>query len=357
MVTVTRRELMRRPSRAAVVLGAVAMCALSGVVWFVVNPATDGAQRGRRKSDDAERKQLAAIPFDGAQAYAYLKQICAIGPRISGTAGMQKQQQLVEEHFKQLGGQVSYQKLTMRHPLDGSQVPLANMIVQWHPKAQNRILLCAHYDTRPYPDKDPNPRLRKAPFVGANDGASGVALLMELGRHMPKLQSNYGVDFVLFDAEELVYSDGVGGLGGDDYFIGSTHFAQQYRRNPPEGYRYRWGVVLDMVADAELQIYQEVHSISWRDTKPLVKEIWTVARQLGVREFIGQPGHTIRDDHLPLHNIARIPTCNIIDFDYPRPGFRQPNYWHTTHDVPENCSALSLAKVGYVMLRWLETTK
>jgi hypothetical protein len=147
------------------------------------------------------------------------------------------------------------------------------------------------------------------------------------------------VDFVLFDGEELVYQD------GDPYFHGSEHFAKSYADEPP-AHRYRWGVLLDMVADKNLQLLQEWHSVSWPDTRPLVGEIWSVARELGVREFIPQVGHRVLDDHIALHDIAKIPTCDIIDFDYPA--------WHTEQDVPSNCSPVSLAKVGWVIHEWLK---
>jgi len=280
---------------------------------------------------------LESIPFDGAKAYENLKQICALGPRYSGSQGMQAQQKLLADHFQALGGRVSFQEFRVRHPLDGSPVPMANLLVQWHPERKERILLCAHYDTRPYPDRDPlNPR---GTFVGANDGASGVALLMELGRHMAALPGKIGVDFVLFDGEELVFRE------PGTYFIGSEYFAKDYKANPPS-YKYRYAVLLDMVGDADLQIYQERNSMWWRDTRPLVVEIWNKAKQLGVREFVPQKRHEIRDDHLALHNIAKIPACDIIDFDYP--------HWHTEADAPHQCSALSLAKVGWVMNEWLK---
>jgi hypothetical protein len=288
-------------------------------------------------------------PFDGERAYDILKQICAIGPRVSGSQGMARQQNLLKDHFEKLGGKVSLQEFEGRRPIDGARVKMANLIVEWHPERKERILLCAHYDTRPYPDEDPDPRRRRDPFIGANDGASGVALLCEMGRHMPDLKSRYGVDFVLFDAEELIYDP-----SRDPYFLGSEHFARQYVAQPPE-HRYRWGVLVDMIGDKELQIFREANSMAWPDTRPLVLDIWDTARSMGVREFIHVTKYDIRDDHLALRNIAKIPTCDIIDFDYPRP--RGPNYWHTTKDVPENCSAESLTKVGAVLLTWLERAK
>jgi hypothetical protein len=229
----------------------------------------------------------------------------------------------------------------------GRPVPMANMIVTWHPEATERILLCAHYDTRPLPDQDQDPQQRRSGvFVGANDGASGVAALMEMAHHIPPEASGMGVDFVLFDAEEYVFDD-----QRDDYFLGSRHFAQQYRRNPPS-HRYVAGVLLDMVADARLSVYQEQHSAAWPDTRPIVKEIWSTAEQLGVREFVPRARYLVRDDHLPLHEIARIPVCDVIDFEYPD---RTNRYWHTTADTPENCSAESLEKVGRVILTWLNS--
>lgn len=286
------------------------------------------------------RLRLEDIPFNGARAYEYLKQLCAIGPRPSGSRGMEAQQRLLIEHFTQLGAAVELQRFGVRHPVDGSTVPMGNLIARWHPERKERILLCAHYDTLPFPMLDPvNPR---GTFVGANDGASGVALLMELGHEIAEINTPYGVDFVLFDGEEFIFSD------RDRYFLGSEYFARQLVAEPA-AFRYRWGVLLDMVGDADLQLYQDRTSLGWRDVRPLVEEIWATAARLGVREFIPRPKYTIQDDHVPLHNIAGIRICDIIDFDYPP--------WHTQRDTPEQCSALSLAKVGWVVREWLAAVR
>jgi len=298
--------------------------------------------RARNRSAEAAASQLRLeeIDFNGTRAYEYLKKVCAIGRRPSGSPGMEAQQKLLAAHFQKLGGQVEFQRFRSPHPVDGSMVPMANLIVRWHPKSRERILLCTHYDTLPYPMRDRrNPR---GTFVGANDGTSGVAVLMELAHEMPELPCKYGVDFVLFDAEEFVFSE------RDRFFLGSEHFARAHLKNRP-AYRYRWGVLLDMVGDADLQIYQERYSMSWEDTRPLVEEIWATARRLGVREFIFRQKYYVRDDHLPLHEIAQIPTCDLIDFDYPA--------WHTQGDTPKRCSALSLAKVGWVVREWLKDVR
>jgi len=314
----------------------VALAALGAAGWVLFgNRGPDGdaaAAVSRLKLDD--------IPFNGARAYESLKQLCAIGPRPSGSAGMEKQQKLLAEHFQKLGGQVEFQRFRVRHPRDGSAVPMANIIVRWHPESTSRILLCAHYDTLPFPMLDSeNPR---GVFVGANDNASGVAILMELARDIPTLKSKYGIDFLLLDGEEFIFNE------RDRFFIGSEYFARDYVKNRPK-HRYRWGVLLDMVGDADLQIYQERNSMWWRDTRPLVEDIWATAARLGVREFIPKQMHEVSDDHVMLHNLGRIPCIDVIDFDYPP--------WHTQGDTPERCSPLSLAKVGWVIEEWLKNAK
>jgi glutaminyl-peptide cyclotransferase len=297
--------------------------------------------RGWDSSAEAgvSRLRLDDIPFNGARAYQYLQQLCALGPRRSGSPAMLAQQRLLAEHFSRLGAQIEWQRFEYRHPQDGSPVTLANLVVHWHPQSKDRVLLCTHYDTLPFPLRDPrNPQGR---FVGANDGGSGAALLMELGHEIPRLTAGYGVDFAFFDAEEFIFHE------QGRYFVGSEHFARQYvSANPP--YRYRWGILLDMVGDADLELYQERLSVSWPDTRPLVDDVWATARRLGVREFIFQQKYAVRDDHVPLHDLAGIPTCDLIDFDYPA--------WHTEGDTVERCSALSLAKVGWVVWEWLKST-
>jgi len=325
------------------------------VVWGVIVAAAVAVLAIMANLDSfrptAPKKKLTLedIPFNGARAYKHLVNLCSIGPRIAGTKGMEEQQELVTRHFKELGAKVTPQSFEIRHPETFKPTRITNLIVEFHPDRMERVLLCAHYDTRPFPDEDPDPKKRRDPFLGANDGASGVALLMELGTHLKDFPGPLGVDIVLFDAEELVYDKS----RGDQYFVGSNYFAHDYAKSPPK-HKYRCGVLLDMVGDKELQLYHERNSVYLPDVKPVTLGIWATAEKLGVSEFISRRKHDVKDDHLPLNNTAQIPTCDIIDFDYPRPGL---NYWHTTQDKPENCSALSLAKVGWVLHEWLKQLK
>lgn len=328
------------PRRTGWWAGAVVLGALLVAVVFVAlqtperaTPAQVGSQRVVPERYDAER------------AFGYLEEICAIGPRISGTEGMHRQQELLLDFFRRQGAEAELQSFPARHPLSGETLTLANLIARFYPERPKRFLLCAHYDTLPFPDRDPiNPR---GVFLGANDGASGVAALMELSHHLDELPADVGVDMVLFDGEELVYDN-----RRDPYFLGSTHYAREYVAHPP-AIPLRAGILLDMVADAAQQFYLEKNS--WHYARPVAREVWDLAGRLGVRSFKSRVKHEVRDDHLPLNQIARIPTIDIIDFDYPRPGPRAMSYWHTQQDIPENCSGESLAAVVYVVHQWLLT--
>lgn len=316
----------------------IVLLPMATALWWL------SASNGGAEPAAAQRSPQRYAPIDPERAFRYLVDICRLGSRTSGSAGMQNQQRLLTQHFERLGGEVERQDFTARHPMTGRPVPMANLMVRWFPQRKQRILLAAHYDTRPFPDQDPiNPT---GLFIGANDGASGVALMMELAHHMASLESKtqVGIDFVLFDGEELVFDN-----QRDPYFLGSTFFAEQYVSDPPP-YVYQAGVLVDMIGDRDLQLYMEVNSL--RLAPQLTTEIWEIARDLKIREFVARPGPEVRDDHLPLNEIAKIPTTNIIDFYYPAPSRTGPNYWHTQQDTPDKCSGLSLAKVGVVVMEW-----
>jgi hypothetical protein len=290
--------------------------------------------------------KLKDIPFDGARAYGYLKQLCDLGPRPSGSEAMTAQQKLLAEHFEKLGAKVEFQRFTAPYPLDGPDetmfghdVPMANLIVRWNPEARERVMICGHYDTLPFPLEDP--KNKKGRFIGANDNGSGVAILMELGNELAKDPPKIGVDFVFLDGEEFLFSyEG-------KFFLGSEYFARDYAENPP-AFHYRSAVLLDMVGGEELNLPQDLVSVSWSDSRPLVDEICATAARLGVREFVPRSSvEAIRDDHLALHDVGKIPSCDLIGMA------AYQKYWHTQDDTPEHCSALSLAKVGWVLREWL----
>ena len=302
--------MLAMSSRSPLVGGLIKIALLAAAYLLLAPAPTSAASPPTR----ASRFRLEEIPFDGRHAYEYLKALSAIGPRPSGSAGMAVQQRMVADHFRRLGAVVSFQEFRARSPLDGSSVPMANMIVQWHPDRPERILLGTHYDTRPYPDRDK--RNPQGVVIGADDAASGLAVLMELGQWMPRLESKYGVDFVIFDGSQFVFKVGSWRKEGDPRFLGAEFFARSYVSNPPP-YKYRWGVLLDRVGNEDLQVYEEYNSMSWRNTRPLVEDIWRDAYKLGVREFIPDRKQSVSDDHLRLSELGNIPTCAIVDPDDP----------------------------------------
>ncbi len=317
---------------AGILLAAVGLSA--GVSILAADPPRSSSQAAKpapRGKADAPKAP------DAARAMGYLQAICKIGPRYSGSPGMDSQQKLLAEHFAKFPCKLAYQSFDDVHPLNGSPVRMNNLIISWHPEAKERVLLACHYDTRPLPDRDPNPVIaRQGRFLGANDGASGVALFMELAHFMEGLSPRYGVDFVLFDGEEHIYGD------RGEFFAGSIHFSREYQAKPPP-YKYVSCVLVDMIGDRNLAIYQEKNSLHY--APKLTASVWAAARKAGVAEFIPRARHEVLDDHVKLNEIAKIPSIDLIDFDYP--------HWHTAKDVPAQCSGDSLAKVARVLLTWL----
>ncbi|MDO4584296.1 MAG: M28 family peptidase [Planctomycetia bacterium] len=314
---------------------------LFGTIFFLVLASV---QCGSAPRVGRSETPLEKIPFDGKNAYRYLVALCEIGPRPTASEGMRRQQTFLEEHFRQCGGTVEYQPFSFAHPENGTPVQGANLIVRWKPERKERILLCAHYDTLPLPLLDP-PGSQK-PFVGAEDNASGVSILMQMGHSMNAVleqqQKRYGVDFVFLDAEEFMFRP------HGRFCRGSEYFGFQYAAQSPKerGFTYTCGVLLDLVGQHNVTLLKEKQSYQWNDTRPIVNEIWNTARNLGVREFRHQVmPSSILDDHVMLRNVGKIPTIDIIDLDYAP--------WHTSADTPDKCSPLSLARVGWVVSHWL----
>ena len=281
------------------------------------------------------------IAIDGKRALGYLDAICKIGPRISGTEGMKKQQQLIEKHFKDLGVKVTYQRFEARQRSVRKPVAMANMVMSYHPDRKRRVVLCSHYDTRPIADQEDDRRMWRRPFVSANDGGSGVALLMELGNHMKDLKTEVGVDFVLFDGEEYIFDP-----KEDIYFFGSRHFAREAGKQR-RTVTFTGAILLDMVGGKNARF--PVEQNSWFKANKLVKEVWGIAGELKCTAFRESFSRVaVEDDHMAL-NRAGIPAIDVIDFDYP--------HWHLLTDVPRNCSAEPIEQVARVLSVWLQRQK
>ncbi len=345
---------MRQPRTILIGLGTVAAALMAIGGWTLLaaqSPATDEAPATEATASQASqtddppageappRTESPVSPIDGNRAFGYLRQICAIGPRQAGSAANARQRKLVADHFTAQGATIHEQAFQAIDPASGRTVELVNLIGSWFPERKDRVLICAHYDTRPFADQEVDPARRRQPFIGANDGGSGVALLMELAHHLKDSPTEWGVDLILLDGEELVY-----GRQGE-YFLGSRAFGQAYARGVRDRkiqYRYRAGILLDMVGGRGLTIEREPYSL--QAAGGLVEQVWGVAARLGETCFVRDIGREVLDDHIAL-NRAGIPTIDLIDFDYP--------HWHLITDTPEQCAPESLASVGRVVETWL----
>lgn len=270
--------------------------------------------------------------FDGAAAYELVVRQVAFGPRVPGTAGHRAMAEWLEDYLSERADTLILQRFN-HVTLDGETLPLVNFLARFRPSASPSMLLLAHWDTRPISDQALEPEDREKPVPGANDGASGTAVLLQLADMLHRVPPPRGVDVLLVDGED--YGDFT---AGHDVFLGSRYFASHL----PQGYAAEYGVLLDMVGDRDLDIYVEGNSNQL--APDVVDRVWGVAHRLGFSDvFHRRVRHTINDDHIPL-NEAGIPTINVIDFDdYP--------YWHTPEDTPDKVSASSLGVVGAVMTR------
>lgn len=257
--------------------------------------------------------------FDGARAYADVQTQLSFGPRTPGSAGHAHIREWLRVELESAGWTVKV------HESSRMDKPIYNLIAMRNENPA-RVILAAHYDTRFVADNDPDKSKRSQPVPGANDGASGVAILLELARTLPNDIPDTWL--VFFDTEDN------GRIEGWDWILGSRAFVQEVPVNPQAV------VVVDMVGDADLNLYYEVNS-----NKELRGEIWAVAESLGYGDaFIKREKFSMLDDHTAFLE-AGIPAIDIIDFDYP--------YWHTTEDTADKVSAESLYKVGNTLWHWL----
>ena len=279
--------------------------------------------------------------FDGARAYAFLTAQTAFGPRNPNSAGHRNCLEYLTTSLRGHADQVRLQDFT-HIGYGGERLPLTNIIASFRPEIRERVLLCAHWDTRPRAEHDENRSRRNEPILGANDGASGVAVLLAIAANMKQYPPPVGVDIVLLDGEDY-------GKEGDQerYLLGSRFFAQ----NKAPDYIPRFGVLLDMVGDKFLELPKEKHSL--RFAPDIVDLIWNTALDLGFPQFVRETGEEILDDHVPL-NEAGIKTVDLIDFNYPDQTNR---FWHSHQDTPEHCSPESLGAVGTVLTHVVYTQK
>ncbi len=267
-----------------------------------------------------QRPRQAIQAFNGQAAYQDVVAQVAMGPRVPGSQAHAQAVSWMVKQLDEAGWQTEIQNTErMGHPIQN--------VIAKRGSGQPWIILGAHYDSRMIADQDPNPALRGQPVSGANDGASGVAVLLELARSLPK-DLDKQVWLVMFDTEDQ------GNIPGWDWILGSQAFADSLQGTPDAV------VVIDMIGDANLNIYKEHNS-----APALLDAIWSQAGTLGYGgNFLPEYKYTMTDDHTPFVKKG-IQAADLIDFDYP--------YWHTTQDTPDKVSAASLEAVGKTLQAWL----
>ena len=276
--------------------------------------------------------QKTPLPFDSNRAFDILKKQCEFGPRPPDSEAHLKTRDYLFAELKKYADTVAFQPYT--YEVDTVSVPpqrktlhMNNIIAEFGSGHSETLLLAAHWDTRPCADKDPNLDSQREPILGANDGASGVAVLLEIARILKATPPPRRIIIILFDGEDY-------GKTTEQMFLGSRYFAKNMGKWKPN-----YGILLDMIGDKDLQI--PIEKFSWEANSELVDIIWRRAEKLGLDPFQRKLGPAVLDDHVPLIQ-AGIPMVNIIDFDYP--------YWHTLEDTVDKCSPRSLGIVGKLVI-------
>ena len=288
----------------------------------------DASANGTATTDGVAESK--APPFSADTAFAYLKKQVAFGPRVPGTPGHRAQLEWMKQFLSERADTLILQNFTHTHTETRKTLAMTNLFARFNPSATTRVLLVAHWDTRPTADQDDD---RNQPIPGANDGASGTAILLEIANVLKRNPPPIGVDLLFVDGEDY-------GPDSSDMYLGATHFAA----NLPRGYKPLYGILLDMVGDENPVYGPEGNSQSL--APEVVQRVWNLAEELGYsKHFPRSGGTTVTDDHIPL-NKAGIRTIDIIDFDY-GPGH---SYWHSVEDNVEHTSPLGLGVLGRVML-------
>lgn len=292
-------------------------------------------------------KHKITVPvFNQDSAYSFVKRQVDFGPRVPNTKAHTQCLEYLQEKLKSYGAEVIIQngKGTL---YNHQSIDIKNIIGLFNPTATQRVLLAAHWDSRPYADQDQDPAKHKTPILGANDGASGVGVLLEIARHLSKMPQNMGIDIVFFDVEDYGEPTFYAGRHSQDggWCIGSKYWA----RNPHIAhYKANYGILLDMVGAPSAKFYKEQYSMQY--AKGVVDKVWQKAIESGFDGyFINQSGGYIIDDHLPINEVRKIPMIDIIQYDpNTESGFNR--HWHTVKDDMSNIDRNTLYAVGQTVM-------
>lgn len=307
-----------------------------------------GGKNGEGQSSGpiAQSPTVQVPAFNADSAYRYVAEQVAFGPRVPGTEAHNRCADYLAGELTRHGAQVTRQKAQVTR-YDGQQLSIVNLIGSYRPEQAARVLLMAHWDSRPWADADPDERNHHTPIDGANDGASGVGILLELARLIGQTQPAVGVDIVFFDAEDAGtprWADADEGTASDNdehtWCLGSQYWAANPHK---EGYMARFGILLDMVGGRGATFYKEGYSLEY--AAPIVAKVWSRAAALGHGAYFvdGAGGYAI-DDHVPVNQILSIPCIDIIPLDRENGGFCP--VWHTVNDNMDFIDPATLQAVG-----------
>jgi len=317
---------------------------------MLLTMSCNSCQSGKSSMAVVEPYQPQSPVFNADSAYRYLEEQVAFGPRVPGTAAHEACGNYLSAKLASFGAEVTEQRTEVTH-YDGRRLPIRNIIGSFAPEQEKRILLFAHWDSRPFADEESDPERRQQPISGADDGASGVGVLLEIARQLQQKPLDVGVDIIFFDLEDWGQpSFGQQQVTGDWWCMGSRYWAEQPH---VEHYRAEYGILLDMVGSAGATFLKEGYSLQYAPA--IVERVWSTARKLGYGSYFPQQqGGYITDDHLPVNELERAPSINIINLKRDsRTGFGP--HWHTLKDDMRNIDRNTLKAVGQTVLELLYT--
>jgi hypothetical protein len=312
----------------------------------VFSAGCTGDRKPARVTDRPVPETVPVPDFDADSAYYFVEKQVLFGPRVPNTAEHTACAEYLFDELNRFADKVIMQTFNAR-AFNGTVLNGKNIIGSFQPDHKNRILLCAHWDSRPFADYDPDPANHNKPIDGANDGASGVGVLLEVARQLNLKTPSIGIDIIFFDLEDYGPPQDAQQRGqGDWWALGSQYWA----RNPHAiNYQAKFGILLDMVGAADARFKMEGFSMYYASS--LVKKVWRTAHRIGYGDyFLFEKGGYIEDDHKYINEIIKIPTINIIHLDSQSSNGSFFDHWHTLNDTMENISPLTLQMVGQTVL-------
>jgi len=318
--------------------------------WFVLNIAACGSAQ-QADNTEAESFSTANVPaFNADSAYQYVKRQVDFGPRVPNTDAHRACGDYLIQQLEQFGAKTYVQQAEVS-TYDGKLLQARNIIGAYKPESKKRIALFAHWDSRPWADNDPDVKKHYTPILGANDGASGVGVLLEVARQLHQQSPEVGIDIIFFDAEDYgTHRDYKGQHEEEHWCLGSQYWA----RNPHiQGYGARYGILLDMVGGKDATFKYEYYSEQY--AKDVNRKVWRAADKLGFGNYFKkQDGGGATDDHLFVNRLAHIPTIDIIATSNEYSFFE---HWHTVKDDMDAIDRQTLQAVGQTLLQVIYNEK